>query len=110
MPFVSHDPRSGKGGKRPGAGAKSKQVIADRALATKMAEARIAESFGELIKLAMKVCRGIRRKKFYPKDHPTKPSHVYYEIEYDTATLRFLIERFLPPAKQTLDINIKSGL
>jgi hypothetical protein len=58
--------------------------------------------------LAMKVCKGIKRKKFYPKEHPMA-GRVYYEKEYDTATLRFLIERFIPPAKQALDINVKSG-
>ena len=76
-----------------------------------MAEARLAESFGELLKLALKVCRGIKKKRFYPKDYPLKKGErrFYYEIEYDTATLRFLIERFVPPAKQALDINLKSG-
>jgi hypothetical protein len=30
------------------------------------------------------------------------------EIEYDTATLRFLLERFIPPGKTAMDLNVNS--
>jgi hypothetical protein len=39
------------------------------------------------------------------KHHP-KTGEVYYETEYDTASLRFLIERFIPPAKTAMDLNV----
>jgi hypothetical protein len=38
------------------------------------------------------------------KHHP-KTAAVYYEREYDTASLRFLIERFIPAAKTATDLN-----
>jgi hypothetical protein len=97
-----------KGGARPGAGRKSKQVVADRALAVKLAEERISRIFGDLIKVAEKVIKGIKRKKFYPKEHKWA-GRVYYERDYDSATLRFLIERFFPPAKTTMDVNMNLG-
>jgi hypothetical protein len=103
--------RYANGGARPNSGPPSKQVIADRQFAQKEFERRAAAAFGELWNLAIKVCRGIKRKRFYPKDYPLKPGEkrFYYEIEYDTATLRFLIERFVPPAKQSIDVNLKTG-
>jgi hypothetical protein len=38
-----------KGGARLGAGRKSKQVVADRAMATKLAEEKLSRAFGDLI-------------------------------------------------------------
>jgi len=108
MPFVSHDPRSGKGGKRPGAGAPKKQVVANRLEATKIAEETLAKAFGDLLKTAFKVSHGILRKRFYPKEHKWA-GRVYYEREYDSAMLRFLIERFVPPAKVAVDVKLKTG-
>jgi hypothetical protein len=58
---------------------------------------------------------GLKRKKFYPphiledrrKANP-KASNFYFEIEYDTATLRFLLERYLAAARQGIDISVDS--
>jgi hypothetical protein len=57
---------------------------------------------------AKKLIKGVKRKKFYPKEHKWA-GRAYYEVEHDSATLRFLIERFFPPAKVSMDINMKSG-
>jgi hypothetical protein len=56
---------------------------------------------------------GVKRKKFYPphiledrrKQNP-KATNFYFETEYDTATLRFVIERFLAAARQGVDITV----
>jgi hypothetical protein len=111
-----------KGGARPGAGRKSKQFIANRAEAIKIAEEKLNQIFGDLMGVAEKVCKGLKRKKFYPphiveillKDVPkNKRKSVarkcfYWETEYDTATLRFLFERYIAPARQGIDISLDS--
>jgi hypothetical protein len=61
--------------------------------ATRIAREKMAACLGELMELALKLCKGIERKKFYPKGHP-KEGQEYTEIEHDTAMLRFLLERF----------------
>jgi hypothetical protein len=58
---------------------------------------------------------GVKRKKFYPphiledrrKQNP-KATNFYFETEYDTATLRFMIERFLAAARQGVDITVST--
>jgi hypothetical protein len=85
-----------------------KEILStDELEATRIAREKLVACFGELIELALKVCMGIKRKKFYPKGHP-KEGKEYVEIEYDTATLRFLLERFIPPAKTAMDLNVNS--
>src|SRR6266481_7240568 len=95
---AGQDPRRGKGGARPGAGRKSKQFIANRAEAIKIAEEKLNQIFGDLMGVAEKVCKGLKRKKFYPshiveillkgveeKDRRKKVKQLFYfEIEYDT--------------------------
>ena len=61
--------------------------------ATRMAREKMAACLGELMEVALKICMGIERKRFYPKGHP-KEGQEYTEIEHDTAMLRFLLERF----------------
>ena len=90
----------------------------DELEATRIAREKLAACLGELMELALKVCMGIKRKKFYPahylaeflKQNPKSKIRqlIYYEIEYDTATLRFLLERFIPPAKTAMDLNVNS--
>ena len=83
--------------------------------ATRIAREMLAACLGELMELALKICMGIKRKRFYPphilelrlKDDP-KARKFYYEIEYDSAMIRFLIERFIPPAKTAMDLNVKT--
>lgn len=77
-------------------------------MATKLAEEKLSKGFGDLLKTAFKLAHGIKRKKFYPKEHP-KAGRVYYEKEYDSAMIRFLIERYVPPAKVSVDVNLTSG-
>jgi hypothetical protein len=60
----------------------------------------LAGDLHEFFLLAKKLCKGVRRRKYSPK------GEVYYETEYDTSMLRFLIERFIPPAKTTMDLNV----
>jgi hypothetical protein len=91
---AGQEPRSGKGGKRPGAGRKSKEVIADEARAAEIAKTRMARTIGSILDVAEKLCRGIRRKKFHPKT-----GEAYWEIQYDSAMIRFWIDRFVPPAR-----------
>jgi len=56
-----------------------------------------------------KLCRGVKRYKFdskgQPIKHPNDPAKNYYEVEYDTASIRFWIERFVPAAKQNLALD-----
>jgi hypothetical protein len=83
--------------------------------ATRIAREKLVACLGELMELALKVCMGIKRKKFYPlhileqrlKTNP-KARDYYFEIEYDPAMIRFLLERFIPPAKTAMDLNVKS--
>ena len=96
----------GKGGKRAGAGRKSNQVKANEAEAIRIFREKLAGNFSEFFRLCKKLCKGVKRKKFYPKGHP-KEGDEYIEMEYDTATLRFLIERFVPPAKTAMDLNVR---
>ena len=93
-----------------------KEILStDELEATRIAREKLAACFGELMELALKVCMGIKRKKFYPshiledrrKVNP-KAKNFYYEIEYDAATFRFLLERFIPPAKTAMDLNVNS--
>jgi hypothetical protein len=103
------------GGKRPGAGRIPKQVIADEARAKEIALELLARHLMPIIDTALKVCKGIRRGKFYPvhiledmrKTRP-KARNWYHEIEYDTAMIRFWIERFAPAAKQGIDLAVGS--
>ena len=53
-----------------------------------------------LIQLATKLCMGVKRCKFHPKT-----GKIYWEIEHDTATLRFLLEWFLQLAKVNVNLN-----
>ena len=95
--------------------AKSNQVKVNEAEAIRIAREMLAECLGDLLELAIKLCKGVRRMKFYPahilelrlKDNP-KARKFYYEIEYDSAMIRFLIERFIPPAKTAMDLNVKT--
>jgi hypothetical protein len=103
MPFEKGKRHPNQGGKRTAAGRKSNQQKATEAEATRIVQETLAACFGELIELAKKVCRGVKRRK-----HNSKTGETYYETEYDTATLRFLIERFIPPAKTTMDMNVNS--
>jgi hypothetical protein len=81
-------------------GRKSNQVKANEAEAIRVFRDELAAHFQEFLALMKKLCKGVRR----PKHHP-KAGEVYYEREYDTASLRFLIERFIPPAKTARDLN-----
>jgi hypothetical protein len=56
-----------KGGARPGAGRKSNQVKANEAEATRIARERLAEIFGELMEVALKVCMGLKVRKHHPR-------------------------------------------
>jgi hypothetical protein len=55
----------------------------------------------ELFALAKKLCKGIRRRHHHPKT-----GAVYYETEYDIGMLKFLIERFIPAARQGTDLAV----
>ena len=72
---------------------KSNQVKVNEAEATRIARERLAECLVDILEVAIKLCKGIERKRFYPKGHP-KEGQEYTEIEHDTAMLRFLLERF----------------
>jgi hypothetical protein len=37
-----------------------------------------------------------------------KARRYYYEIEYDSAMIRFYIERFVAPARQGIDVSVDS--
>ena len=96
-----------KGGAREGAGRKSKQVKADEARAAEIAKEILARGLGEVLATLKKVAMGVKRKKFYPAHYfewlltnNPKAKKFYYEIEYDAASIRFWIDRFVPPARQ----------
>ncbi len=103
------------GGKRPGAGRKSNQVVANEAEATRIAKELLAQGLGEVLAVLKKLCKGVKRMKFYPlhilesrrKDKP-KCRDYYFEIEYDAASIRFWLDRFVPAARQGIDINVDS--
>jgi hypothetical protein len=112
---AGQDARRGKGGARPGAGRPSKQVIADEARATEIAKEMLARGLAPVIAKMKKLCLGVRRKKWIPFAHyeemaKTNPKlkRFYWEVEYDTALLRFYIERFVAPARQGIDVHVDS--
>jgi len=106
---------SAPGGKRKGAGAKSKQVIADEARATEIARAQLARYLLPIVMQARKLCMGVKRKKFYPphvleqlKVLNPKVKPFYYEMEYDSRIVMFWIDRFVSAARQGIDIKVGS--
>lgn len=113
--FVKGQRLPNQGGAKPGSGRIPKQVIADEARATEIARDLLARHLWPVIQTALKACKGIRKRKFYPphiledrrKLNP-KATNFYYEIEYDMATVRFWIERFAAPAKQSIDLKVGS--
>ena len=112
---AGQEPHRGKGGARPGAGRKTKQVVADEARANEIAKENMARGLGEILATLKKVALGVKRIKFYPphiledrrKKNP-KARNFYYEIEYHPATIHFWIERFVPAARQGVDITVDS--
>jgi len=72
---------------------KSNQVKANEAEATRIAREMLAECLVDILEVAIKLCKGIERKRFYPKGRP-KEGQEYTEIEHDTAMTRFLLERY----------------
>lgn len=93
-----------------------KEILStDELEATRIAREKLVACLGELMELALKVCKGVKRMKFYPihiledrrKTNP-KARDFYFEIEYDPAMIRFLLERFIPPAKTAMDLNVNS--
>jgi hypothetical protein len=91
-----------RGGKKGNKGGRpTNQQKANEAEAIRIAREMLAACFGELIELAKKVCKGVKVRKHHPRT-----GVIYYEKEYDTATLRFLIDRFIPAARQSLDVTM----
>jgi hypothetical protein len=104
-----------KGGRREGSGRRSNQVIADEARATEIAREMLARGLGSVIETAKKLCKGIRRKKWFPRDYyeelkakDPKARRFYYETEYDSRMIQFWLERFIPAARQAIDVNVDS--
>lgn len=93
--FSSGGTKGNKGG-RP-----SKERVMAEALARELVVEYLARHLRQLVELATKLCMGVKRRKFHPKT-----GKVYWEKEYDTAMLRYLLERFLPRAKTTVDLNL----
>ena len=75
----------------------------------------LARHLMPVIDTMLKLCKGVRRLKFYPlhvleerrKTNP-KARSWYHEIEYDSAMIRFWIERFVPAARQGIDLALGS--
>ena len=89
---AGQEPRRGKGGKRPGAGRPSKYDEELRARAVKRIEAKLERRLDAALKTYdLVAAKGVLRKRFNPKT-----GEVYFEREYDTATLRHWIDKFLP--------------
>jgi hypothetical protein len=66
---------------------KSKQVKVTEALVTEM----LAEHFGEILKVAIKLCKGVRRHRHHPIT-----GACYYETKPDYALIRFMQNRVWP--------------
>jgi hypothetical protein len=99
MPFQKGN-KLAKGGKRKDAGRKSNQVKANEAEAIRIFRKRLAGSFGKLMDTAERLAKGIKRRRV------DSEGRVYYETEYDTGMLKFLIERFIPTARQGTDLAV----
>jgi hypothetical protein len=92
MPFVSHDPRSGKGGKRPGAGRPSKEATKKKLQAAEIARAMLEAEIRPIVREYVRLARGgVMKKGQSPQ------------------TTRHCIERWIPAAKQFLQVDVKTG-
>src|SRR5882724_2385718 len=90
MPFVSHDPRSGKGGKRPGAGRPSKEAQLKKLQAAELARALLEAEIEPILREYARLAKGgLMRKGQSPQ------------------TTRHAVERWLAPAKASLQIDAK---
>jgi hypothetical protein len=99
---AGQDPRRGKGGARLGAGRKSKDEHWIRNEVQRRLEEFLSKYATGVVETALKVCRGIRRKKFNAKGEPIidpDTGKQYFELEYDSAMIRFWIDRFVPAAR-----------
>jgi macrodomain Ter protein organizer (MatP/YcbG family) len=93
----------GKTGNKGGRPSKEKLVII--AEMKRMVEEHLSKHVGAVLEVALKLATGVKRKKFHSKTG--KP---YYEKEYDSAMIRWWLDKFVPDAAKTLDVNINSGL
>jgi hypothetical protein len=51
------------------------------------------------------IATGVKRRKYNPKT-----AEVYYETEYDGAMIKHWIDKFVPDAAKTVDVNVNGGL
>ena len=95
-----NDSRNAKGGKRKGAGRPTKQQQEVKKLAAEMARAYIEEHIKPVLESYFKLTQG-RIVSHYNRD-----GHLEYTEEIiDAATVRHWIDKFVPAARQEIDIQ-----
>ncbi len=96
------DDRRGKGGKREGAGRKTNERKRIESRAQEIAQEFIERNIKPVLKSYLQLAGG--RKV---KDRNAETGKVLYtELEADSATTRHYIDKLIPAAKQTIDLNL----
>ena len=88
--------KGGKGGKREGAGAKTKQHRMLRIEAEAYARQHLYARIDKFLEVFEKCALGVKRRK-----RDTKTGAIYYEIEYDTGNQRHALNILIPPINKT---------
>lgn len=91
-----------KGGKREGAGPKTKREKSIKAEAAEYAKKYLAKEINKVLGKYKKTALGVKVRKHHPKT-----GRIYHETEWDTSNQRHWIDKFLPSAKQEIDLNAR---
>ncbi|MCH8054658.1 MAG: hypothetical protein IH857_00695 [Deltaproteobacteria bacterium] len=93
--FKSHDPRSGKGGKRKGAGRKSNETREINRIAAEIARDYIENTVKQLMETYLGLAAGVVVKR----------NGKEFKLVVDPATTRDAVAKLLPAARQEFDIQ-----
>ncbi len=89
----------GKGGKREGAGAKSKKEIAKKLETDQIIRQKLEEHLEEVVRAYLDNAKGRFETRI------TEKGETYEQFIIDPPTARHFIDKFLPAARQEIDVN-----
>jgi len=87
--------------KRRGGGRPTNRELGIREEVKRLVELELQKHVMAVIGAGRKIATGVKRRK-----HNPKTGDVYFEIEFDGAMIRHWIDKFVPDASKTLDINV----
>jgi hypothetical protein len=103
----------GKGGKRnPPGGRPSKDQLAIREEVKRRVQLELEKHVMAIIGAGRKIATGVKRKKFTAKGEPIidpETGKQYFEIEYDGATIRSWVDKFVADAAKDLNLNVNQS-